>query len=550
MSGMGAKSRLRCAIYTRKSSEEGLEQEFNSLDAQREACAAYVQSQMHEGWDLLPDIYDDGGYSGGTMDRPGLQQLLGDVRANKVDIIVVYKVDRLSRSLSDFAKMVDIMDAAKASFVSVTQAFNTTTSMGRLTLNMLLSFAQFEREVTGERIRDKIAASKKKGMWMGGTVPLGYDVVDRKLVINPAEAATVRMIMERYVALASVRELKRELDELGIVTKRTLLTSGAVRGGVPFGLGGLRTLLKNRIYVGYIRHGQNHYAGEHEAIIDASLFDQVQSVMAENALERRQGTHAADPSLLAGLMTDPLGRPMYACHCVKRGKRYRYYVTHPKHVASGDPKPWRIAAHPIERIIANEVAACLSDPAAVAEALGDATGDELEKAVHDAALDSNLLSSALTSAARPVMERRIGAIILDHDRASITIKVAPHSTICRNVRFATLRSGSDVRLQIVPERSPAESERDEALVALIVEAHDARAAMLASPSASLASVAQRQGIGFARFKQLIRLSYLAPDIVNAIFQGTQPIDLNINVLKAAKAIPVGWDEQRVAFGLN
>jgi DNA invertase Pin-like site-specific DNA recombinase len=254
-------SRLRCAIYTRKSSEEGLEQEFNSLDAQREACEAYIKSQRHEGWTVLPKLYDDGGFSGGTMERPGLHRLLGDVKKGEVDAVVVYKVDRLTRSLSDFARIVDVFDSLGISFVSVTQQFNTTTSMGRLTLNVLLSFAQFEREVTGERIRDKIAASKKKGMWMGGYPPMGYEAVDRKLAVHAQEAETVRHIFRRYAELGSVHKLKEALDAAGIVSKIRKTRTGRIWGGKPLARGALYAMLQNRVYIGEIVHKNLAYPG-------------------------------------------------------------------------------------------------------------------------------------------------------------------------------------------------------------------------------------------------------------------------------------------------
>ena len=257
--------KMRCAIYTRKSSEEGLEQAFNSLDAQREACAAFVLSQKHEGWTVLPTLYDDGGFSGGTMDRPALQRLLSDIRAGEVDVVMVYKIDRLTRSLFDFAKIVEAFDAQGVSFVSITQQFNTTTSMGRLTLNVLLSFAQFEREVAGERIRDKIAASKKKGMWMGGLPSLGYDVQNRKLVVNEEEAGTVVHIFWRYVELRSVRALQAELDAAGIRSKRRILADGTPFGGQKLSRGALYLMLQNRIYRGDITHKGNAYPGEHPA---------------------------------------------------------------------------------------------------------------------------------------------------------------------------------------------------------------------------------------------------------------------------------------------
>jgi len=274
---------VRCAIYTRKSTEEGLDQAFNSLDAQREACAAYVVSQRHEGWTLLPDLYDDGGFSGGTMERPALKRLLMDVESGRVDVIVVYKVDRLTRALSDFAKIVEILDGHGASFVSVTQAFNTTTSMGRLTLNVLLSFAQFEREVTGERIRDKIAASKKKGMWMGGPIPLGYDVKDRRLIINEGEAETVRLIFAQHHALGSLQRLAADLAARGVCSKLRTTRDGRITGGKAYTAGALGYLLRNRLYIGQIRHGDQVYAGEHEAILDQARWDAAQTLLERSA---------------------------------------------------------------------------------------------------------------------------------------------------------------------------------------------------------------------------------------------------------------------------
>ena len=323
----GRKAQIRCAIYTRKSSDEGLEQDFNSLDAQREACEAFITSQKHEGWVCLPEMYDDGGISGATMERPALKRLLEDIEARRIDTAVVYKVDRLTRSLGDFAKIVDVFDKHGVSFVSVTQAFNTTTSMGRLTLNMLLSFAQFEREVTGERIRDKIAASKKKGMWMGGLVPLGYVVNDRKLVINESEAKTVRHIYRRYAGLGSVRALKDELDSDGIVSKVRIDRYGRQTGGKPVARGALYLMLQNRIYRGEIVHRDKSYPGEHKAIVDDALWDEVQRKLVANRVDRAIGAEAAQPSLLAGLIYDDAGERMTPSHANKKGTRYRYYVS-------------------------------------------------------------------------------------------------------------------------------------------------------------------------------------------------------------------------------
>src|SRR4051794_18994252 len=354
--------RLRCAIYTRKSSEEGLEQEFNSLDAQREACEAFIASQRHEGWTLPSDRYDDGGLSGGTMERPALQRLLADIATSRIDIVVVYKVDRLTRALSDFARIVELFDRHNVSFVSVTQAFNTTTSMGRLTLNVLLSFAQFEREVTGERIRDKIAASKKKGMWMGGQPSLGYDVHNRKLVINETEAKTVRMIFQRYVELKSVRDLKSEVDAAGILSKARRAADGSSYGGQRFGRGALYAMLQNRIYRGEITHKGDSYPGEHQAIIEEALFEEVQSTLAANRTER-VSRHNQDLSPLTGLLFDADGERLTPSRALKKGVRYRYYVS--QHLITGnknEARGMRLPARGVETLIRTRIEALLANP--------------------------------------------------------------------------------------------------------------------------------------------------------------------------------------------
>ena len=317
MTDTAPRRRLRCAVYTRKSSEEGLDMEFNSLDAQRESCEAYVASQRAEGWVCMRERYDDGGFSGGTLDRPGLKTLLEDVEAGLVDVIVVYKIDRLSRSLMDFAKLVEAFDRNNVTFVSVTQAFNTTTSMGRLTLNILLSFAQFEREVTGERIRDKFAASRAKGMWMGGFVPMGYDVVDRKLVINEAEAATVRHMFQRFVELGSATLLTRELVAKGTLNKR----------GKPIDKGFLYKLFRNRVYLGEAVHKGTSYPGEHQAIIDQPLWDQVHAILQESPRQRAANTRAKTPAMLKGLIFTGTGVAMTPTMTKKGSRLYRYYTS-------------------------------------------------------------------------------------------------------------------------------------------------------------------------------------------------------------------------------
>lgn len=309
--------KVRCAIYTRKSSEEGLDMEFNSLDAQREACAAYVLSQKPEGWVAVADRYDDGGISGGTLERPALKRLIADIEFGKVDVVVVYKIDRLSRSLMDFAKLVEVFERRGVTFVSVTQSFNTTTSMGRLTLNILLSFAQFEREVIGERIRDKVAASRRKGMWMGGYVPLGYRVENRKLLVNEEEAASVRLIFERFVKLGSIKLLMRELQAAGIRSRR----------GYMLDKGALYKLLNNRVYIGEAVHKGEAYPGEHEAIVSADLWKRAHAIMGESPRTRANKTRLLGQSLLRGLIFSPNGDAMSPSHTRKGDRLYRYYVT-------------------------------------------------------------------------------------------------------------------------------------------------------------------------------------------------------------------------------
>ena len=465
----------RCAIYTRKSSEEGLEQEFNSLHAQREACEAYVRSQRHEGWTALPARYDDGGLSGGTLERPGLQRLLGDVRAGRLDLVVVYKVDRLTRSLAGFAKIVEIFDAAGVSFVSVTQQFNTTTSMGRLTLNMLLSFAQFEREVTGERIRDKVAASKRKGMWMGGTVPLGYDVRDRKLVVNEAEAATVRRIYADYLALGSVRLLEERLRAEGVVGK----------SGRPLGRGALFHLLRNRVYRGEVAHKGAVYPGEHAAIVERELWESVHGRLAAGRSGARSGKPCRSSSPLAGILFDASGGRLTPTHAVKAGRRYRYYVSRPlvtgTRASAGDAV--RCPAGEVEALVTTRLLHLLGDRAALFGALQDAgalpataaeQGRVLQKAAELAQRWPGLEPAAQASALRALLRRvelhperldlhidpqGLGRVLLGQEPRAET----PHSPgeadrappILISVAARLRRSGKEVAL-VIGERGGAQ----------------------------------------------------------------------------------------------
>ena len=345
--------KLRCAIYTRKSTEEGLDMEFNSLDAQRESCEAYIASQKPEGWVLVPDRYDDGGFSGGTLERPALRRLLADIEDGRIDVVVVYKIDRLSRSLMDFAKLVEVFDRRGVTFVSVTQSFNTTTSMGRLTLNILLSFAQFEREVIGERIRDKFAASRARGMWMGGHPPLGYDVKDRKLVVNPAEAATVRMIFERFLKIGSATTLARTLAAESVTTKR----------GRPIDKGFLYKLINNRVYIGEAVHKGTAYPGEHTAIISRGLWERVHSILRDSPRWRAANTRAQTPALLKGLIFGADGRAMTPTHARKGRRLYRYYVA--AGLLKGDVPPGvvrRVPAGEIETAVVDQLRGLLRAP--------------------------------------------------------------------------------------------------------------------------------------------------------------------------------------------
>jgi DNA invertase Pin-like site-specific DNA recombinase len=354
--------RLRCAIYTRKSTEEGLEQEFNSLHAQREACEAYIASQRSEGWATIRERYDDGGFSGGTLERPSLKQLLADIEDGLIDVVVVYKIDRLSRSLMDFSKLVEIFDRNGVTFVSVTQSFNTTTSMGRLTLNILLSFAQFEREVIGERIRDKVAASRKRGIWMGGYVPLGYDVQDRKLVVNAAEAEAVRRIFERFVQLGSATALARELRAQACRNKQgTLIDKGY-----------LYRLLKNRVYRGEAVHKGKAYPGEHEAIIDADLWDRAHAILQESPRKRANNSRAQTPALLKGLIFSETGAAMTPTSTKKGAKLYRYYVSMDvirNRETGAETAPVRLPAGMVEEAVVTEVRRVVQTPEVVAKVL-------------------------------------------------------------------------------------------------------------------------------------------------------------------------------------
>ena len=561
--------RLGCAIYTRKSSDEGLEKEFNSLDAQREACAAYILSQKHAGWAALPDLYDDGGLSGGTMERPALLRLLADIRSGKVQIVVVYKVDRLTRSLADFAKIVDVLDAHDASFVSVTQQFNTTTSMGRLTLNMLLSFAQFEREIAGERIRDKIAASKAKGMWMGGNVPLGYDVRERKLIVNDAEAETVRMIFRCYAELGSVRLLDHELDRLGVVSKRREGAGGVLAGGNRFSRGALYTLLQNPIYRGEIAHQGKVYPGQHDAIIDAELWQRVQVKLADNRQARTLGEIAEEPSLLAGLIVDGHGQRMTPTHSVKNGRRYRYYVSTQliSGARSDHAKGWRIPAGDIEMLVLDRLRAFLASERDLGESLSpfdlDASAFRSAMAKANQLVEgwANLSPTKLRELVRTVVE----TITVDDEKVVASLKPTAVATVLLGdtcsvpedrqpgaieltIDAKLRRAGKGIRLVV---GGGVAEKPDGQMIALLRDAHAAREALLSGRDETIDAMSHRLGINRDILSAQLRLTYLAPDIVRALVLGQPAEGLTpAGLLSRCKDLAHDWQLQRAVVGLE
>ncbi|GGD43218.1 recombinase family protein [Croceicoccus pelagius] len=523
---MSAKPKiLRCAIYTRKSSEEGLDQSFNSLDAQREASEAYVKSQASEGWTVLPAHYDDGGYSGGTMDRPGLQQLLSDIEAGQIDIVVVYKIDRLTRSLTDFSRIVEIFEKADCSFVSVTQSFNTTNSMGRLMLNVLLSFAQFEREVTGERIRDKIAASKAKGFWMGGNLPLGYDLPvagTRKLVVNEAEAGTVRHIFRRYLELGSVHALQRDLDAAGIRSKQRVTISGKTVGGNSFTRGPLFHLLRNRIYLGQIVHKTKIHEGEHAAIVGADLFEQVQAKLDANARRfHKAAQHRMVRAPLVGKLFDAGGDAMSPTFSRgKSGRSYRYYVSASlqKGAASNrDGKVLRLPAPAIEAIIAGLLHRWLP--------CEDKPNDKLRQVrLCDGGLAITLAGVKVSDLAIHLDEEER---LIHQERSGCTIQLP----IALPLRGGRSRMTSGTKSSSAP---------NEKLIAALRRAHGMLGRDRGMPILQSAPVSPYE-------RKILRLAFLAPDIQRDIIAGRQPPHVNLERLVKTD-IPLAWSEQRRSLG--
>ena len=547
----------RCAVYTRKSSEEGLEQDFNSLHAQREACEAYIRSQRHEGWRLVETAYDDGGISGATMERPGLQRLLEDIRADRIDTVVVYKVDRLTRSLADFAKMVELFDAHGVSFVAVTQQFNTTTSMGRLTLNVLLSFAQFEREVTGERIRDKIAASKKKGMWMGGFVPLGYDLKVRKLLINPSEAETVRRIFRRYVALGSVRRLKEELDRDGILSKARSGKMAERCGGRPFSRGALYQLLSNPIYIGEIRHKGVNNPGQHKAIIDADLWARTQAQLREGGSAPRPRRAKVEASPLAGKLFDESGERLTPTHAVKNGRRYRYYVSRRLVTGTGDPqrRGWRLPAREIEHAVAAAASEILKDRSALVAAMREA--DVPPAAIPPALVTADRMARNLPSeiGTPGTLATLVDRVELQTDAITVSLSLqalVPHgltlsswSAVTRRVSLKARKRGQEARL-IVGNGAVGPSKPDMTLVKVIARASKWFEDFVEGQS--LADIARVDGVTDQYVGRVVPLALLAPDVIDLICEGRHPPSVTAkSLISRVGRLPLEWEHQSVEW---
>ena len=538
--------KIRCAIYTRKSSEDGLEQEFNSLDAQRESCASYVASQKHEGWVLLPTAYDDGGLSGGSLERPALQRLMQDMRDGLVDQIIVYKIDRLTRSLADFSKIVDVLDAAGASFVSVTQSFNTATSMGRLTLNMLLSFAQFEREVTAERIRDKIAASKRKGLWMGGLVPIGYDADGRTLSINEDEAATIRTLYDLYETHQTVRAVKEHADLFKLQTKVRTAADGTVRGGGPFARGHVHHILTNPLYAGRIRHRKVVHEGQHPALIESMRWDHIQTMLQDGAAKDRRSRSKSQYSLLCGKLFDETDDRLTPSHTKTRlGKRLRYYISNRLIAKSGEKNldGWRLPAPELEAQVAAHIRKTMTDVSAATRLMIGASSDDIGNA-------QVLLTNWLTTATPADLLRLAEKITIEPGQLTVQIdqnQVADIlDTDADTLNDEELKTSSvfqirkrGVETKLIFADMPI--GQDDALIRNIAKAHTWFEQMKAGKS--FAQIADVEKTSKRRVQQMIDLAFLAPDIVRDALEGSQPTGFTSDWCKQ-HSLPSDWSDQR------
>jgi site-specific DNA recombinase len=550
-------NRIRCAIYTRKSTEEGLEQEFNSLDAQREACEAFIQSQRGLGWAAQKKRYDDGGISGGTMERPALKALLSDIEKGKIDLVVVYKVDRLTRSLMDFAKIIETFDAQDISFVSVTQQFNTANSMGRLTLNVLLSFAQFEREVTAERIRDKIAASKKKGMWMGGPLPLGYDVKDRKLLINETEAKTVRQIFRLYVELGTVRRLKEELDRLDIVTKYRVQKNGKQTGRKPFSRGNLYQLLSNPIYMGRIPHKGETYPGEHDAIVDQRAWETTQNLLAGNATIRTQPTNTNGAFMLTGKINDEFGEPLYQSQAHKHGKRYCYYISkHLMHGAHANNEGWRIPAKTMEEAVVAPLLELCRSQSRLMDLMcpRNPTVSSLTKLKAQAMNLVHQLEDGKSEVKRDILQTVIQRVDLgpksfklrlDKTGLAEVLSIPCHddmSPASINVPVRLQRRGVETKL-IIDGPNAEQWHLDTDLCRLVAQAHHWFEQLTSGEASTVREIAAREQVNEHEITRVLHLAFLSPRIVEDILDGRQGEGMSVHRMRRLSSIPFNWSEQ-------
>jgi site-specific DNA recombinase len=550
---------VRCAIYTRKSSEEGLEQAFNSLEAQREACCAYILSQKHEGWTALSRQYDDGGFSGGTMDRPALKSLLDDIQAGKVDTVVVYKVDRLTRALNDFSKIIEVFDSHSVSFVSVTQQFNTTTSMGRLTLNVLLSFAQFEREVTGERIRDKIAASKKKGMWMGGMVPLGYDCIDRKLIVNSSEAEIIRNMFRQYLRLGSVTKLKAYLDANMIRSKIRTRSNGPSYGGAEYSRGAIHQILNNHIYLGRIVHRGESYVGQHEPIIAQKLWEQVAARLAENNQAHRTGKPERASSMLTGLLRDLDGIRFTPTHSVKKSKRYRYYTSQTVIRGRGDERQVsRYPASEVETLVTSQIHKMLKMSHKYLHETEPSPDTEM--AIQRAKDMANQWPKLGISKQQEFTRAAVKTVILGRSELWIELdkfklvaallgrspekSVSPDNSgtgmIKLTANFHSVRRGGELQIS-APSNHSNEEKPIASLVKEIARARMWYEQLVSGEASSVEELAHRAGLKCRYVRKILQCAVLSPEIYEAILSGRHARHLTVRSLQSG--LPLDWRQQ-------
>ncbi len=547
-------AKIRCAVYTRKSSEEGLDQSFNSLHAQREACEAYVLSQKHEGWEVVPIAYDDGGFSGGNMERPGLKKLMADIAAGLIDTIVVYKVDRLTRSLADFAKIVESFDKKGVSFVSVTQQFNTTSSMGRLTLNVLLSFAQFEREVTGERIRDKVAASKKKGMWMGGFVPLGYDNVNHQLVIKQDEAETVRRIFLRYLDLKSVTTLQEELRDQGVRSKQRTTADGRQLGGAVLSRGTVYHLLSNQVYIGKTLHKGVLHPGKHVPILDLDVWERASALLKHNRVNRRRTRNVPSGRMLTGRLMTESGIIYTPTHASKGGRRYFYYTLRSKDASEAGNALKCLPAIEVEDLIFDAMGRFFANSAGLADHLGGLNIEEMQLVSLSASQREEILREGTPKRKIELARRLVSNVVISRGKLSISLNrtslwaellgvTCPQpgqQTIVLEESFRIARRGAEARL-ILSDGKDSQGEPIPSLIGAIVQARTWAEWIVRGEVTTLGELSRRAGRSRQYTTRILRLAALSPELVDSILLGAHASALTVPQL--TKTFPMQWVEQ-------